>query len=136
MTLKGSCLCGAVRFETQGTPRDIVACHCTQCRKSSGHFIAATSVAPEELTLVEHRGLKWYRSSSAAERGFCQDCGSTLLWKPASGDRISIFAGAIDKDVDLPPIVSHIFLAEKGAYYDVDDAAERHQATGAKLTLD
>ncbi|MDB3912880.1 GFA family protein, partial [Paracoccaceae bacterium] len=43
MTITGSCECGAVVFELSGKLRDVVACHCGQCRKTSGHYWAATS---------------------------------------------------------------------------------------------
>ena len=35
--LKGSCLCGDVTFTVTGAPHDPAACHCSQCRKMSGH---------------------------------------------------------------------------------------------------
>jgi hypothetical protein len=29
----GGCLCGAVRFEVLGPLRDVVLCHCGECRR-------------------------------------------------------------------------------------------------------
>ena len=43
----GGCLCGAVRYRVAGPLRDVVACHCAQCRRSSGHFAAATAARYE-----------------------------------------------------------------------------------------
>jgi hypothetical protein len=37
----GGCLCGAVRYEVRGPLRPVVYCHCTQCRRTSGHFSAS-----------------------------------------------------------------------------------------------
>jgi hypothetical protein len=37
---KGSCACGAIKFEVTGALEGCDACHCTQCRKQSGHFCA------------------------------------------------------------------------------------------------
>ena len=128
-------MCGSVRYEVVGVCRDIVACHCKECRKSSGHFTAATSVKPDDLELLESKGLAWYRSSPSAERGFCRECGSTLFWKPDSGDRISVFVGSVDSPVDLP-LTSHIYLAEKGSYYETTDGADQYMTTGAKLKLE
>jgi len=133
--LSGSCICGSVRYEAYGEFRDIVACHCVECRKASGHFTAATSVKPENLKLLNKTGLAWYRTSPSAERAFCRECGCTLFWKPDSGDRISLFVGAIDGRVDLP-FTSHIYLSEKGSYYEITDEADQHMAAGAKLTLE
>ena len=77
----GSCLCGAVQFEVHGTLRPVLACHCTQCRKQTGNYMSATACADQELRMVRSDGLKWFRSSPEARRGFCQDCGSVLFWK-------------------------------------------------------
>lgn len=78
----GGCLCGGVRYRVGGALRDAIACHCTQCRRTSGHHAAMTSAASEDLTLISSRTLEWYRSSPAAERGFCRVCGSNLFWRP------------------------------------------------------
>lgn len=128
-------MCGSVRYEADGDFRDIVACHCIECRKASGHYTASTAVKPENLKLLESSGLAWYRSSPSAKRGFCRECGSTLFWKPESGDRISVFVGTVDGPVDLP-LTSHIYLSEKGSYYEINDGAEQHLESGAKLLLE
>jgi oligopeptide/dipeptide ABC transporter ATP-binding protein len=47
----GACLCGAVRFETKGPRRGVVYCHCSQCRKHSGHYFASTDVPRAALTI-------------------------------------------------------------------------------------
>ena len=94
---RGSCLCGAVRYEARAPLRPVVACHCEMCRRTSGHFAAATAVRREALVLREERGLRWYDSSAEARRGFCQFCGSNLFWAPNDGSRFSIMAGTLDK---------------------------------------
>ncbi|NBR53626.1 MAG: GFA family protein [Rhodobacteraceae bacterium] len=73
--MKGSCLCGAVAFEVDKIPESYRACHCNACRKSGGHYWSAFSVANDDFRFTEDRGLKWYRSSDWAERGFCKECG-------------------------------------------------------------
>ena len=116
--LTGSCMCNAVKYEIQGQPRPVIACHCNECRKSSGHFSAATAVPPDKLKLLKSAGLKWYRSSPMAQRGFCSECGSSLFWKPEHCQHISIFAGTIDGPSKLT-LASHIYVAQRGDYYDV-----------------
>lgn len=112
----GSCLCGAVAFTTTGPLRDIKACHCGQCRRTSGHFWAATSVPLDRLEITRSDGLEWFRSSPAAERGFCRNCGSSLFWKPEGESRMAIAPGAFD---DTPPfhLVEHIFTEDAGDFY-------------------
>jgi hypothetical protein len=77
----GSCLCGAVKYEFDEPARAIIVCHCVQCRKQTGSMMHATAVVIDKFRLTEQRGLKWYRASDAAERGFCGECGSVLFWK-------------------------------------------------------
>jgi hypothetical protein len=114
----GSCLCGAVRFALHGPLRDVIACHCTQCRKQTGSYMSATSCRDEHLELVTDRGLKWYRSSAMARRGFCAECGSTLFWKGDGRDYTAIAAGAIDGRLGVP-LAGHIFCDFAGDYYEI-----------------
>lgn len=117
----GGCLCGAVRYEVSGPLREVSFCHCGQCRKSSGHYVAATACADQDLKLTEERGLRWFASSEEASRGFCQHCGSSLFWRRNAAARTSIMAGSFDGDVGLR-LKRHIFVADKGPYYTLDDA--------------
>ncbi len=119
--MKGSCLCGAVRFEADPPLRDAIACHCSQCRKTSGHFWVATSVPHDRFRLTKDEGLRWFKSSDAASRGFCDVCGSSLFWQPVGEDRISIATGAFDGATGLQ-ISEHIYTEDKGDYYDTPKA--------------
>ena len=65
----GSCLCGAVTYRVNGALRPVVACHCIQCRKTSGHYVAATSARREAIEITGE--VTWFRSSESALRGFC-----------------------------------------------------------------
>lgn len=125
----GSCLCGAIRFRATGPLRPVVACHCRQCRKTSGHYAAATAVPAAHLTIDEDRGLAWFRASATAARGFCRDCGASLFWKPDQADYVAIFAGSLDDTGDLA-VVAHIHCASKGGYYRIDDALPQHADNG------
>lgn len=119
-SFRGGCLCGAVRYEVRGPLRPVVACHCDMCRRTSGHFAAATAARREALTLHEERGLRWFDSSPAARRGFCQYRGSNLFWAPTDGSRFSIMAGTLDKATGLA-IAVHIFVDDAGDYYRIAD---------------
>ena len=115
---KGSCQCGAVAYEIAAELRPVVACHCTQCRKTSGHFWAATQVATKDLKITNDAGLKWFRASETARRGFCKDCGSSLFWEMDSEPFTSIGAGTLDGVTGLET-AKHIFVKDKGDYYDI-----------------
>lgn len=114
----GQCLCGGVRYEVRGPLRSVIACHCSQCRRTSGHFVAATQAPRSALTILADETLTWFRSSASAERGFCNRCGGNLFWHPldAGTDRMSIMAGTLDPPTGLT-IEQHIFTDEKSDYY-------------------
>lgn len=125
----GSCACGAVKYELHAPLRPSVACHCVQCRKVSGHYWSATAVPKAALKLVSARTLKWYRSSPHVRRGFCGNCGSTLFWDNEERDSISIGSGTLDQ-VDGLTTSHHIFIAEKGTYYDLPKGMPRYPGSG------
>lgn len=119
-THTGACLCGAVRFTTRGPLRGVVYCHCSQCRRQTGHYYAATNVSDEHLELAGGENLTWYRASDFAQRGFCATCGSALFWKRDGADYVSIMAGSFDTPTGLQG-EAHIFVADKGDYYEIAD---------------
>jgi hypothetical protein len=123
---KGSCLCGAVSFEVDDVLKPPDACHCTQCRKQSGHYWASTNVSLDALTIYGSESICWFRSSEKVQRGFCSHCGSVLFWDSVEKDVIAVAMGAFD----LPTGTSlemHIFVADKGDYYDIKDGLPQHK---------
>jgi hypothetical protein len=116
----GRCLCGAVSFEVAGELRAPDACHCSQCRRQSGHFWASTDVPREALTISGDEKLSWYHSSDRVRRGFCSTCGSALFWDAIGRPRIAVAMGAFDAPTGTR-LAMHIFVADKGDYYDIAD---------------
>ena len=114
----GGCLCGGVRYRAIGPLRHVIACHCGQCRKTSGHHAAMTSVPLARFALEVDETLVWFHSSESARRGFCNRCGGNLFWKPAGENRVSITAGTLDGATGLA-IERHIYTEDAGDYYDV-----------------
>lgn len=124
----GGCLCEAVRYTLRGPLRDVVNCHCGQCRRTHGHYGAYTSVTRTQMTLTRTTGLKWYRSSPRVRRGFCGECGGILFWDREDLDTISIAAGTLDTPTGLRT-VAHIYTADAGDYYRIDDALSNYPGT-------
>ena len=117
---KGSCLCGNVEFEVSGALKGATSCHCSQCRKNSGHQWASATVEDSTFELTRSDGLKWYHASDFAKRGFCGTCGSFLFWKHLEENEISVSMAAFDTPTGLK-MTRHIFVADKGDYYDITD---------------
>lgn len=116
----GACLCGAVRFRTKGRLRGVIYCHCSQCRKQTGHYLASTNLKDEAIVIEGGDNVTWYAASAFARRGFCRICGSLLFWKHLDFGEISVMAGAFDKPTGLHG-EAHIFVPDKGDYYTIDD---------------
>ena len=119
-TITGRCACGAVSFTAEGPFRDAIACHCRSCRYQSGHYLAATAAAMDKVAIECAEQLTWYEATTHARRGFCRTCGTLMFWEPASRTHLSIMMGAIDDPGDIR-LTAHIFVAEKGGYYEIGD---------------
>lgn len=117
---RGSCLCGTVSFEVDGDLRAVDACHCSLCRRQSGHFWASADVSRADLRMIEAGSLAWFQSSPRVRRGFCSNCGSVLFWDAQGKQTISISMGAFDSPTGAR-LEKHIFVADKGDYYDIGD---------------
>ena len=116
----GSCLCGSVSFTVAGPLAPPDACHCVQCRKQSGHYFASTNVPRTSLRVNGEENVRWYASSPKVRRGFCSRCGSTLFWDPPARDWIAVAMGAFEAPT-ATHLEQHIFVAEKGDYYEIGD---------------
>jgi len=126
----GGCLCGAVTFTVNGPMRPVVHCHCQQCRKASGHHVAATSAARDAVSIVGE--VTWYQSSETARRGFCATCGSNLFWD-GEGENLSIHAGSLNGETGLTSF-GHIYVSDKGDYYELDDDLPKYPQSDLAAT--
>ncbi|BCP54049.1 aldehyde-activating protein [Kaistia sp. 32K] len=118
----GACLCGAVTYRVAGPLAPVVGCHCTMCRRQTGHFLASTTVAASDVTISGGDSLRWYPSSETVRRGFCGACGSVLFWERIGRPEIAIAMGGFDKPTGVR-WEKHIFVADKGDYYAIEDGA-------------
>ncbi len=124
----GGCLCRGVRFEVQGPLRDVMICHCGQCRRTHGHVAAYTSAARVDLVFGAEATLRWYVSSDRARRGFCVTCGASLFWEPEGEERIAISAGCLDRPTGLRAI-AHVYVDDVSDYYEIADGLPQYPAS-------
>ncbi len=115
-----SCLCGAVQIEVEGDLPAPDACHCSICRKISGHYFTASDVPRDRVHIRGEDHVTWYQSSEKVRRGFCATCGATLFFDPLHRDWIGIAMGAFDTPTETR-LKMHIFTADKGDYYEISD---------------
>lgn len=115
----GKCLCGGVRFTAHGDAKECDVCHCSMCRRQNGggpyyavQFKGGVTVHPSET-------LGWYGGSEWGERGFCKNCGSSVMWRlQAFKDKIGVSLGALDDTSSIKP-EAHIFTDSGPDYYTI-----------------
>lgn len=128
--LSGGCLCGGVRYRITGPCRDVINCHCENCRRIHGHIAAYTSVLQSDLLLDSQQTLQWYHDESPNTfRGFCYRCGASLFWDARDGrNKISVAAGSLDDSGELKTI-GHVYVSEAGKYYEINDELPRFETS-------
>ena len=107
----GRCLCGAVSYEVRGPLRDIILCHCVECRRWSGSVGAFSATKIEHLAVTRSDSLRWVdspESNRGARRGLCAECGSSVFWQAADTERVGIAAGTLDPPTGLR-VAAHVY---------------------------
>ena len=126
--IRGSCLCGKVKFEISGEPHSLSYCHCSRCRKAAGIFSAVLIGNADDLQITEGQDeIAKFKSGSGSkfERCFCKECG-TSLGDMAAGDVYVIAASALDDDPDIRPTL-HIHTASKPDWYEIVDDLKKFE---------
>ena len=124
--MEGGCLCGAVRFRTDGAPTRVKVCHCRMCRKASGAPMMAWATFPRDRVTFFPATPKLRRSSERAQRGFCADCGSPLVWQQPDGTSLDLAVGAFDDPDALAPS-EHIWTESRVRWLNLTDQLPRYR---------
>jgi hypothetical protein len=123
-TIRGSCLCGGVRFKVRPPFIRANHCHCSRCRKHSGTAVCTQArVRREQFTLLQGESLiRVYGQGQGAVKAFCTACGSSLFggtWP--DGEQISIRMGALDDDPGIEPQF-HTYVGSRASWDHITDA--------------
>ena len=128
----GGCYCGRVRYRARGLSREVVECHCSQCRKQSGHRYASTGTKWSDIEIQGADTITWFRASPDAERGFCSTCGSHLFWRSSKEDYMAVLAASLDEPSGLR-VTKHIFIESRGDYYEITDGLPQFEGYDQKV---
>ena len=119
--LKGSCLCGRVKYALSAPLQSFYFCHCEQCRKITGSAFAANILAePTEvrwLAGIDYVKRFDYPGPRSFTKVFCAECGSGLPFLNESGTTLIIPAGSLDCDPQIRP-GNNIFWGDKSVWYE------------------
>jgi hypothetical protein len=101
--LRGGCQCGAVRYALYSEPVSADICHCRMCQKASGNLFMAAAGVPEDAFAWTRGRPAVFASSSAAERGFCRECGTPLSFRYLGRKKMTITIGSLDEPARVKP---------------------------------
>ncbi len=122
--IRGSCLCGGIRFQYARAVTQVGMCHCSQCRKVSGTASNAVIVVPAtdlEWTTGEELRQAYVRPSGWCTT-FCRTCGSPVPQKLPGAEAYWVPAGVLDDDPGLR-VGGHIFVGSKAAWDEIAGSA-------------
>lgn len=125
--IRGSCLCGAVRYEVTGPFIESHHCHCSMCRKSHGAAFATFACAKlRELAITGEDNLTVYRSSPPVRRSFCRTCGASLLFAhDGAPGLVWVAAGSLDEGTASPD--AHCFATSRAPWWTITDDLPQHE---------
>ncbi len=119
--VRGSRLCGGVKFEIIGPLMRMLNCNCSKCRKQHGAaFRSRARVGIEDFKWLQGEELvRFYQSSPGFYRRFCGACGSPIISK-LSHPEFSVPLGILDDDPNVRPTL-HCFVAGKALWFGITD---------------
>lgn len=119
---QGSCLCGSITLTITGTISDIIHCHCSLCRKSTGSAFATNGfVQTNDLVITKGQEmLQSFELRPGKKRHFCRQCASPIFSdNAAEPTRVRLRLGILDSAITEKPI-SHNFVSSKANWDSLD----------------
>jgi hypothetical protein len=126
--MRGSCMCGGIRYEITGPLTGALNCHCSTCRKAHGAaFRTRASVRKTDFRWVSGEELlTFYVSSPGTNRGFCRVCGSPMLSVlDHDPDHYGLPLGPLDDDPGVKPRLN-IHVSSKAPWFDIADGLPQY----------
>ncbi len=126
--LRGSCLCGAVTYESGELIAPIVNCHCEACRKAHGAaFSSVGRVNRDEFRWTSgEEKLRHFESSPGKLRHFCSECGSHLMAERLSQPAVLLRLGCLDSDPGSRPAI-HIWTSDAATWFEIHDELPQYE---------
>jgi hypothetical protein len=124
--IRGSCLCGGVKFAIEGPLLRPLNCHCSNCRKQHGApFRSRVRVRIADFRWLQGEDLvRFFESSPGFQRGFCSVCGTPVINKSAVPE-YGVPLATLDGDPGVRPEL-HCFVASKAAWFEISDPLPQH----------
>lgn len=137
--IRGSCLCGGVKFEITGPLSSPLNCHCSRCRKQQhgAAFRSRVRVQINDFRWLEGQELvRYHERPSGFERGFCSACGSPIVnragpnWQKSAEFPGTLYEYGVPLAIlDNPPVrpACHVFVGSKAPWFEITDDLPRYE---------
>ena len=126
---EGGCLCGHIRYRVSGNIIDSGYCHCRICQRSAGAPVLAWFTVETRQFHYSNGKPTSYTSSLKAVREFCRECGTQLVYRASTGDKVDITTASLDAPDGVEPQY-HIWRSSRIAWFETKDALPRHNDSG------
>ena len=128
--LRGSCMCGAIQFDTTAAPAFSVNCHCQDCRAATGAAYATINFVAADQITVKGTPKKFEHTADSGNiltKHFCSNCGSTLFTSnSARNNMMGIMAGVVSNIEDVKPQLN-VFVSSKIPSTPLDNNIPAHE---------
>jgi hypothetical protein len=108
-------LCGAARYRIERQPLAVNACHCIDCKRSSGGTHAIFLHVKRENLVHEQGELARYRKTADSGREIdiarCAACGTRLWHEPLAAPELAFVAAGTLDDPSWAMPTSHIWTS-------------------------
>ncbi len=134
MVATGHCLCGEITFTVSGPLRDVLHCHCENCRRATGNFVAASGCATDDLDIADPNDHLQWHDFGYCRYGFCSNCGSHMFWQGAEHmDHTSLQVGVLD-DASMLDLAGVWFADEAQSHHTLDATVAHYNGNGDEAT--
>lgn len=126
MRTSGRCLCGAIQYEFNGEPLEILYCHCDSCRRQTSSPITTFVMVRADSLRFTRGEEQHYVSSPGIRRSFCATCGSPIAYRTERRpDVVDLYAGTLSDPSCVVPS-SHVHAEEQLPWLEVLDDLPRY----------
>lgn len=128
IVIKGKCLCGKVRYEYEGTIKEIAMCHCSQCRQAQGGAFATNSpIDSRKITFQGQDYIKEFETNEFKVRAFCKNCGSPLYSARKDLPNIKrLRLGTVETSFSCENKY-HIYSVSKASWHSIEDGYPQYE---------
>ncbi len=103
--IEGGCHCGAITYEAEVNPDNVIICHCTDCQTISGGPYRVNAPVLAELFTLRGTPKTYVKTGDSGRQvttAFCGDCGAALY---STGDprTVNLRLGGVRQRAELPP---------------------------------